>query len=135
MSQPQFDASQADGILSARELSGMDLNHVDLAVLSACLTGRGDISTDGVYGLQRGLKAAGVQSIIVSLWEVEDRATYKLMTYLYRNLEEGMPLHEAFENARESLREYTQTSSFSGKTTKPFNSPHNYNAFILIDGI
>ena len=135
--QPQFDASQADGILSARELAGMDLNHVDLAVLSACLTGRGDISTDGVYGLQRGLKAAGVQSIIVSLWEVEDRATNRLMTYLYRYLEEGMPLHEAFEKARKSLREYTQTSSFRGKTTmkQPFNYPHNYDAFILIDGI
>lgn len=135
--QPQFDASQADGILSARELAGMNLNHVDLAVLSACLTGRGNISTDGVYGLQRGLKAAGVQSIIVSLWEVEDRATNRLMTYLYRNLEEGMPLHEAFEHARESLREYTQTSSFRGRTTtkQPFNSPHNYDAFILIDGI
>ena len=135
--QPQFDATQADGILSAREITGMDLSHVDLAVLSACLTGRGDISTDGVYGLQRGLKAAGVQSIIVSLWEVDDRATNMLMTNLYRYLEQGMPLHEAFELARASLRQYEYINPYL-KNRPPkhlYDYPCYYDAFILIDGI
>lgn len=138
MHQSDFDTSQPDGILSAREVAGMDLSNVQLVVLSACLTGRGEISTDGVYGLQRGMKTAGVHSLIVSLWEVNDATTNMLMTTLYRNLEKGMSLHEAFNKARESLQEYATTPrNIRGKivSKKPFDKPEYYNAFILIDGL
>ena len=137
MFQSQFDPSQADGILSAREIAGLDLSRVDMAVLSACLTAPGEVSADGVYGLQRGLKAAGVRSIIVSLWEVNDDATNMLMKSFYGNLEQGMPVQQAFDNAREALRNHELKRFFRGRwsSKRPFDSPHFYNAFILIDGI
>ena len=131
--QPQFDRAQPDGILSAREIAGMHLDHIDLAVLSACLSGRGQVSTDGVYGLQRGLKSAGVKALVVSLWEVDDAASEMMMTSLFGNLEQGMELHEAFEQARRSLKEYsTKRGRF---IRRPYADPHCYDAFILIDGI
>ena len=137
MREPLFDASQPDGILSARELAGMDLSNVDLAVLSACLSGRGQVSADGVYGLQRGFKAAGARALIVSLWEVDDYATNLLMRWLYANLEKGMTLHEAFVSARASLRDYRHSRRRGARvsTTVPYSSPNYSNAFILIDGI
>lgn len=137
MRQPLFDASQPDGILSARELAGMDLSNVDLAVLSACLSGRGQLSADGVYGLQRGFKAAGAKALIVSLWEVDDNATNLLMRWLYANLEKGMTLHEAFASARAALRDYRHSRRRGAHmfTSYPYNSPNYCNAFILIDGI
>ena len=57
-----------------------------LAVLSACDTGRGDITGDGVVGLSRSFIAAGVPSVIVSLWQVDDRSTSELMTEFYEQL-------------------------------------------------
>jgi len=57
-----------------------------LAVLSACDTGRGDITGDGVVGLSRSFIAAGVPSVIVSLWQVNDKSTSELMTAFYQQL-------------------------------------------------
>lgn len=79
MSNSRFSPENYDGILSARELAEQDLSHVSLVVLSACQSGLGYICTDGVYGLQRGLKTAGVKAIIASLWSVDDQATMLLM--------------------------------------------------------
>lgn len=125
---PSFDASQSDGILSAREVAALDLSNLDLAVISACQSGLGFITPDGVFGLQRGLKAAGVRAIVTSLWEVSDQATSLLMHSLYTNLESGMPLHQAFTQARQKLKNTT----LEGKS---FNYPYYYDAFILIDAL
>ena len=73
------------GLLTAQEISRIDLRGCDLAVLSACETGLGDISSEGVMGLQRGFKKAGVQSIVMSLWKVADRPTQEFMTEFYRH--------------------------------------------------
>ena len=137
MREPQFDGSQPDGILSARELAGMKLDHLDLAVLSACLSGRGQISADGVYGLQRGLKSAGVRALVVSLWEVDDTASGLMMKYLFERLEQGVALHDAFNQARTALREHQVIRRIATRQSvkKPFDNPYYYNAFILIDGI
>lgn len=145
-----FDASMHDGILSARELAKMNLNKVELAVLSACMSGLGYITPDGVYGLQRGLKTAGVKTIISTLWSVDDEASCFFIIQLYKNLETGQGVHKAFWTAREALKKYEKTygNSSSGSSNiessyaqrrrsisiPKFNKPYYYNAFILIDG-
>ena len=98
---------QEDGVLTAYEISQMDLSQTELVVLSACETGLGDIQgNEGVYGLQRAFKIAGVHYMIMSLWQVPDRQTSLLMTTFYRNwLEEGMTIPEAFRSAQAQLRE------------------------------
>lgn len=149
LKEKSFDASQHDGILSARELAKMDLGDVDLTVLSACMSGLGYITPDGVYGLQRGLKTAGVKAIISTLWSVDDEASSFFIIQLYKNLESGKSLHEAFWTARDTLKKYEKTyggastddnadGSYTQRrriTIPRFNKPYFYNAFILIDGI
>jgi CHAT domain-containing protein len=80
--------STEDGLLTAAEILDMDLQ-AELAVLSACDTGRGRITGDGVVGLSRALITAGVPSVVVSLWAVPDAPTAELMTEFYRQLDQG----------------------------------------------
>ena len=135
-----FDATLHDGILSAREIAQMDLSNVDLVVLSACQTGLGYLTDDGIYGLQRGLKNAGVKSMIVSLWSVDDAATALLMQSFYSYLKEE-DAHAAFMHAREDLIATSRESErlFDPVTLKgnnssiDYNMPQYVNAFILID--
>ncbi|MBE9213003.1 CHAT domain-containing protein [Plectonema cf. radiosum LEGE 06105] len=74
-----------NGLLTAEEILNLKLN-ADLVVLSACNTGRGRITGDGVIGLSRSLISAGTPSVIVSLWAVPDAPTAELMTEFYKNL-------------------------------------------------
>ena len=114
-----------DGILTAKEISQIDLRGLDLVVLSACKTGNGDINQgEGVFGLQRGFKKAGAQSLIMSLWEVADEATQILMTSFYDNLLLGQSRHTAFHNAQQHLR-----AMDGGR----FNHPQFWAAFVLLD--
>lgn len=89
-----------DGILTANEISGIDLSNTDLITLSACQTALGDIASDGVYGMQRSFKVAGVNSIIMSLWQVDDEATYLMMEKFYDELTKGKGKREAFRDAQ-----------------------------------
>jgi CHAT domain-containing protein len=87
-----------NGFLSAREIFDLKLT-ANLAVLSACDTGRGDITSDGVIGLSRSLIAAGVPSVIVSLWAVNDASTSVLMSDFYRNLKTNPNKAQALRKA------------------------------------
>ena len=92
-----------------------------LAVLSACDTGRGDITGDGVVGLSRSFIAAGVPSVIVSLWQVNDKSTSELMTEFYRQL-----LADKKRDKAKALRKAML------KTMEEYPSPRLWAAFTLI---
>jgi len=107
-----------NGLLTANEILDLKLN-AELVVLSACDTGRGRITGDGVIGLSRSLISAGVPSVIVSLWSVPDAPTASLMTEFYRNLQQKL------DNAQ-ALRSSILT------TMKQYPNPINWAAFTLI---
>jgi CHAT domain-containing protein/Flp pilus assembly protein TadD len=110
-----------DGILTAYEVSNMYLPATKLVVLSACETGVGDIhGSEGVYGLQRAFKIAGVKYLLMSLWEVPDTETSEFMRYFYENLFNNQPVSDAFHAAQEKMRK------------KYSNEPYKWGAWILV---
>ncbi len=107
-----------DGLLTAGELSEIPLT-ANLAVLSACETGRGKITGDGVLGLSRSLMLAGVPNVVVSLWAVPDQATASLMTEYYRQMPQQPTQAQA-------LRQAMLT------TLKQYPDPHDWAGFVLL---
>lgn len=116
--------NREDGLLTAMEISNLSLRSCDLVSLSACETALGKVSGEGVFGLQRGFKIAGVQSILMSLWEVDDEATQILMTNFYKNYLDGMSKQQALQEAQKAVRE-----------TPGFEDPEYWAAFILLDAL
>ncbi len=108
----------SDGLLTAGEILDLKLN-AELVVLSACDTGRGRISGDGVIGLSRSLISAGVPSVLVSLWSVPDSPTASLMTDFYQNLSKN-------PDRATALRQAMLT------TMKRHPNPRDWAAFTLI---
>lgn len=89
-----------DGILTAEEISRLNLSNTKLVVLSACETGRGDIYIDdSVYGLSRAFNLAGAGTVVMSLWKVRDDVTALLMARFYSYLMEGKEKHTALWKA------------------------------------
>src|SRR5207253_11270583 len=83
-------SGEDDGILTALEASGLDLDGTELVVLSACDSGVGEASGgEGVYGLRRALVIAGAATQVMSLWQVDDEATRDLMIGYYGRLQAG----------------------------------------------
>ncbi|UKN03704.1 CHAT domain-containing protein [Paracrocinitomix mangrovi] len=113
-------AEGEDGVLSAQEVSNLNLTNTELVVLSACETGLGDIrGSEGVYGLQRAFKMAGVHYLIMSLWQVPDAETAKFMTLFYDNLFALKDIRKAFNAAQSEMR-------------KQYD-PYYWAAFVLIE--
>jgi CHAT domain-containing protein/Tfp pilus assembly protein PilF len=111
-------ADREDGLLTADDILSLKLK-ADLAVLSACDTGRGQITGDGVIGLSRSFIAAGVPSVIVSLWSVPDLPTAQLMVEFYRHRQQGM-------DTTQSLRQAMLT------VMKTYPNPIDWAAFVAI---
>lgn len=119
-----------DGILTAREISHLNLQGTDLVVMSACQTGLGEVTGEGVFGLQRAFKKAGVQTLLMSLWEVDDEATQLMMSEFYKALSQGKGKREALENAQAEIRKHTFTRN--GRKVSG-NDPYYWAAFIMMD--
>lgn len=112
-----------DGIVSALEISRLNLQNTELVVLSACETGLGDIKhSEGVIGLQRAFKMAGAKRQIISLWQVPDKATAEMMTFFYTALlQENKDYRTAFRQAQTIMK------------TKYPEEPLKWAGFVLIE--
>ena len=110
-----------DGVLTAEEISRLNLGNTNIAVLSACETGLGvDAASEGVFGLQRAFKLAGVKTLVMSLWKVPDEATSNLMQLFYDNWLSGMDKHEAFKKAQLQIKQQ-------------YPNPYYWAGFVMLD--
>ena len=112
-----------DGILTAQEISLLDFRGLKLVVLSACHSGSGMITANGVMGLQRGFKKAGAGAIMMSLDSVDDYVTFEFMSLFYESLSEGMKIRQAFEETKEKMRK------------KYKDNPKCWKTFVLLDAV
>jgi CHAT domain-containing protein len=112
--------SEDDGVLTAYEVSNLNLSGVELVVLSACETGLGEIKgSEGVYGLQRAFKAAGVEQLVMSLWQVPDKETQAFMNQFYSHLLKSGNTQQAFRTTQEEMKQHLD--------------PYYWGAFVLVE--
>ena len=110
-----------DGILTADDISKLDLTGTDLVVLSACETGRGKVTSEGLYGLQRAFKKAGAQTLVMTLWTVSDQVTKEFMLLFYENLiKKKWDKRKAFEQAKTQIR-------------KKYEEAYYWAGFVMLD--
>ena len=111
------------GILTANDIARLDLSNTDMVVLSACQTGQGKATSEGLYGLQRAFKKAGVGTIVMSLWSVSDKTTSGFMIAFYEclvNPHNAWNKRKAFEEAKQIIR-------------KKHPDPYYWAAFVMLD--
>jgi len=110
-----------NGILLADDIAGLNLLGAELIVMSACETALGEVNnSEGVFGLQRAFKLAGAETLIMSLWQVDDKATSILMEQFYTSWMSGKSKQESFKEAQRKVR-------------AEFKSPFFWAAFVLMD--
>lgn len=113
--------SSRRGLLTAEEVSRCDLSATKLVCLASCHSGQGEVTPEGIYGLQRAFKKAGAQSVVMHLWEAGDEATRCFMTTFYASLlDKGDDRHTAFDRARSEVR-------------RRFPSPFYWAGFVMVD--
>ena len=116
-----LNGQEDDGILTAYEVSNLFLPNTSLVVLSACETALGDIKgSEGVYGLQRSFKMAGVKNLVMSIWKVPDTETAEFMQLFYKNMFEGKTIEKAFYEAQSYMK------------NKYRKEPYKWAAWILV---
>ena len=109
------------GLLTADEVAQCNLSKADIACLASCHSGQGEVTAEGIYGLQRAFKKAGVKTVIMNPWEASDVATQCFMTNFYSDLIYGSKdRHQAFEFAR-------------NETRKKYSSPFYWAGFVMVD--
>lgn len=108
------DLDDEDGILTAYEIAQLNLSNTELVVLNGCQTGLGDIwGREGVFGLTRGFKLAGVNYIIASLWEVPDAEAADFMAAFYSTYLSGKSITEAFDQTRQTMEKKQSANSWA----------------------
>lgn len=118
------------GVLTANNIASMDLRGTELLVLSACQTGLGIATPEGLFGLQRAFKKAGVQTMVMSLWNVDDEATKDFMIKFYEELaSNNWDKRTAFEKSKAYVR--SKTYIRKGKVYK--GDPYYWASFVMLD--
>lgn len=113
--------SYLGGLLTADDIAKMDLSLTELVVLSACGTGEGEVTSEGIYGLQRAFKRAGVKHVIMTLWQVDDYVSKEFMKEFYTNLTVGdSDVHAALYQTKVSIR-------------KKYRNPYYWAGYVLLD--
>lgn len=112
-----------DGILTSDEIAHIDLSHIQLAVLSFCSSGLGDLTntTGVVYGVANAMKTSGVPEILMSLWDIPDEATSETMTSFYKNLMTGITTREALALTRKDM------------ISKGYVDPYYWTSFVVLN--
>ena len=111
------------GILTASNIARLDLSNTELVVLSACESGKGKATAEGLYGLQRAFKKAGVKTIVMSLWNVSDRVGTEFMNMFYENLfdeDNHQDKRRAFDKAKMTIR-------------RKYPDPYYWACFVMMD--
>ena len=109
------------GVLTANNIAHLDLSNTDMVVLSACQSGQGNATAEGLYGLQRSFKKAGVGTMVMTLWSVSDKMATEFMIKFYESLiENDWDKHKAFEQTKSYIR-----------TQHP--DPYHWAAFVMLD--
>ena len=111
------------GILTANNIARLDLSGTEMVVLSACQSGQGKATSEGLYGLQRAFKKAGVGTMVMALWNVSDKVATEFMTTFYEQLASKQckwNKHQAFERTKSIIRE-------------KYPDPFYWAAFVMLD--
>lgn len=113
--------SSRRGLLTAAEVARCDLSDTAIACLASCDSGQGEVTSEGIYGLQRAFKKAGARTVVMSLWKASDVATKCFMTNFYADLVNGSrDRHKAFLFARDEVR-------------RQYPSPFYWAGFTMVD--
>ena len=109
------------GILTADDIAQCDLSGTGLVVLTACDTGKGKVTSEGIYGLQRAFKKAGADTILMSLWKVDDKAATEFIGIFYESLtSNGWNKRAALKSAKDKMRH-------------KYPSPYYWAGFVMLD--
>lgn len=116
-------SGENDGIFTSQEIIDLDMSNIQLAVLSFCSSGLGDLTntTGVVYGVANAMKTSGVGELIISLWDIPDEATALAMTSFYRHLKSGHTTHEAILKMRKDM------------ISLGYTDPYYWASFIVLD--
>ena len=115
-------------VLSSYDIASLNLKDVKLVVLPNCKSGSGDITKDGIIGLQRAFKEAQASSILMSLWNADDISTRLLMVEFYKNYLSGKTIRHSLKDAQKYIKNYVDESG-----NRMFESPYYWAGFIILD--
>lgn len=119
----QLPKGVLSGILTARNISRLDLSKTEMVVLSSCQSGQGKATPEGLYGLQRAFKKAGVGTMVMALWNVSDKVATEFMVTFYEQLASptcAWHKRKAFERAKAIIR-------------SKYPDPFYWAAFVILD--